>query len=400
MPKSVIIEVIKNNYGPINVPNKLVHRRPGGWNESTALSLQNINTTIKTLVLDDPSAALAETIREVKLTNDSNVTLLTSDPSMFNLDNGMPINIVKMRDSTDWETIKKTMNKFKDFQIIGNNAFSITSQIMNQIIENAPLKVKMITQSDVVCFAPGSSSTKKQGLTFEGLKNIGLKSVYYLGDKYFTQYSASGDSGKKAAEITIVIECEKGYTGLISVFNKDNVLLYTASRDVKFLPRTIEAYNISKMPIKVKKHYNGKATIWHNNGYNKTTEVDARKNCQDRMHNNDYRVIIPHQNNGTKGSGTWWDYESLGLHTKTAQTLNPGEWLEWNMYVMSFGNDKTKRDNMITLVTTDYFAKAYQSMGGTALRGPAFTYLISKFPLDRKWTNNKVKQYVRSNTTT
>jgi hypothetical protein len=216
-----------------------------------------------------------------------------------------------------------TNNRFQDFNFIGNNAFTITKEVLQMIVDHPPPKTRLVTQSDGVCFAPGHSSTKTWTKIFSGLKDkTGLKKVYYLSDKFFTQYNADGSKGKPAAEITVVLHCERGYDGPIEVYDKNEQLIYVADRLAEFLPRTIEARKISLLPT-VRQCWTGKPNVWHNKGFNRNNEAQARVDCKKYMYENDVRIVVPHSNNGTPGKPeTWWADERLGLHTVTAEALD------------------------------------------------------------------------------
>jgi hypothetical protein len=356
------------------------------------------------VVSDDPSAGIAIAALRIKNGVNVNSTLVTSDPSIPLKMSGVPMQIKPMSSQNDVNTIQMTTNQFQDFNFIGNNAFSITPEILQQIIKHPPSLTRLVTESSYASFPAGHSKYKKESELFHGLvESTGLKAVYFLPDKFFTQYKADGTAGDKAQIGTMVIHCERGYNGLIDVYNSQEQLIYQATRTVKCLPRTVEAYNLSRLP-ELNKSWNGKPSIWNNaGGYSKTNESQARIDLVDRMSENDVRIIIPHQNNGTPGKPeTYWPDEKLGLHTTTAEALDPMQYLEWSMFVMSFGKDTTvnraKRDSILSLMKTRYFAIAYQCMAPSALGGPALEYLLKKFPSDRIWDQEEVKNYVRSNT--
>lgn len=403
MNKSAIIKTATSFYTDVSQckTNKEIHRRPAPWNEGlNSLSLSDMIDGTPTVVADDPSAGVAIAVARYKKGLAPNATLVTSDPSLNSSTSFFQVE--QMSSQCDVNTIQMTNNRFQDFNFIGNNAFSITKEVLQMIVDHPPPKTRLVTQSDGVCFAPDHSSTKTWAKIFDGLKDkTGLKKVYYLSDKFFTQYNADGSKGKPAAEITVVLHCERGYDGTIEVYDKNEQLIYVTDRSAEFLPRTIEARKISLLPI-IGQSWTGKPNVWHSNS-RRTDESQARIDNKSKMYENDVRIVIPHSNNGTPGNpDTWWADERLGLHTVTAESLDPGQFLEWNRYVMSFGPDtvanRAKRDSILSLMKTQYFAKAYQCMAPPALGGPALEYLLKKFPADRIWDQQEVENYVRSNT--
>jgi hypothetical protein len=395
--KSAIIEVTKGLY--TNVQTEC-HRRPGPWNEGRkSLMLSDLaQDSVPTVIADDPSAAIALGVARKKASQPIISTLVCSDTGI-----ALSTSIAKieeMKSHDDVNTIMSTTNQFAEFNFIGNNAFSITKPVLEHIVRNPPKTTRLVTESDPICFVPGHRSTKSWESIFSGLKDkTGLKAVYYLPDRFFKQYKADGSDGKSAQQITVVLHAEKGYQGSIEVYDRDENLVYIADRLAEFLPRTVEAWNISQLPT-IGASWTGKPNVWNNvNGYGKNNEDQARQDLTSRMFEQDYRIVIPHQNPGTPGRPeTWWADESLGLHTTGAESLDPRQFLEMQRYVMSFGNNRAQRDSMLSLMKTRYFAIAYQCMAPPAFGGPALEYLLSKFPADRIWDQQEVENYVRSNT--
>ena len=380
-----------------------IHRCPAPWNEGlNSLSLSDMVDSTPTVIADDPSAGVAIAVARYKQGLAPNATLVTSDPSLSSSTSFFQVE--QMNSQCDVNTIQMTNNRFQDFNFIGNNAFSITKPILQMIVDNPPPKTRLVTQSDGVCFAPDHQTTKTWVKIFNGLKEkTGLKKVYYLRDRFFTQYNADGSKGKEAQEITVVLHCERGYDGPIEVYDKNEQLIYIADRLAEFLPRTIEARNISLLPT-IGQCWTGKPNVWHNKGgYSKANEAQARVDCKKYMYEKDVRIVIPHGNGGTPGKPeTWWADERLGLHTVTAEALDPGQFLPMQRVVMGFGLDtvanRATRDSVLSLMKTQYFAKAYQCMAPPAFGGPALEYLLKKFPADRIWDQQEVENYVRSNT--
>lgn len=395
--KSVIIELTKKLYADVQTE---CHRRPGPWNEGRkSFMLYDLALDSNpTVIADDPSAAIALAVARNKTGQTTNSTLVCSDPGI-----SLTTSIAKveeMQSYNDVNTIVTTTNQFDEFNFIGNNAFSITRPVLEYIVSNPPKTTRLVTESDPVCFVPDHRSTKSWQSIFSGLKSrTGLKAVYYLPDRFFRQYKADGSDGKSAQQMTVVLHAERGYQGSIEVFDKDENLVYVADRLAEFLPRTVEAWKISLLPT-IGASWTGKPNVWNNvNGYGKNNEVQARQDLTSRMFEQDYRIVIPHQNPGTPGRPeTWWADESLGLHTTGAESLDPGKFLEMQRYVMSFGKNRAQRDSMLSLMKTRYFAIAYQCMAPPALGGPALEYLLKKFPADRIWDQQEVENYVRSNT--
>lgn len=399
--KSAIIEVTKGLYTDVQTQ---CHRRPGPWNEGRkSLMLSDLaQDSVPTVVADDPSAAIALGVARKKAGQPIISTLVCSD-SGISLSASIA-NVEEMTSYDDVNTIMNTTNQFAEFNFIGNNAFSITKPVLEHIVRNPPKNTRLVTESDPVCFAPDHRTTKAWQSIFAGLKSqTGLKAVYYLPDRFFKQYKADGSDGKSAQQITVVLHAERDYQGPIEVYDKNEQLVYIADRSAEFLPRTIEAWNISRLPV-IGASWTGKPNVWHNKGgFSRNNEAQARVECKKHMYENDVRIVIPHSNNGTPGKPeTWWDDEKLGLHTTTAEALDPGQYLEWNRVVIGFGPDtvsnRATRDSVLSLMKTRYFAIAYQCMAPPAFGGPALEYLLKKFPVDRIWDEQEVANYVRSNT--
>ena len=172
-----------------------IHRRPAPWNEGlNSLSLLDMVDGTPTVVADDPSAGVAIAVARYKQGFEPNATLVTSDPSLSS--NTSFFKVEQMTSQCDINTIQMTNNRFQDSNFIGNNAFTITKEVLQMIVDHPPPKTRLVTQSDGVCFAPGHTSTKTWTKIFNGLKDkTGLKRVYYLSDKFFTQYNADGSKG-------------------------------------------------------------------------------------------------------------------------------------------------------------------------------------------------------------
>jgi hypothetical protein len=227
-----------------------------------------------------------------------------------------------------------TNNRFQYFNFIGNNAFSITKEVLQMIAEHPPLTTRLITQSDAVCFVPGYDPEWTD--IFNNLKvNTGLEKVHYLSDKFFTQHNTV------STVFRVLLHCTRGYTGPIKVYDTNEQLIYVAERSAEFLPQTVEAHKISLLPT--------------------VGQVDLHAAA----------VHDPRQ--------------YLSMYQTTVG------------FVQDTVADCATRDSLLSLMKTGYFTTAYQSMASTGLGIPVLEYLLKKFPSDCTWDQPEVEHYVQSN---
>lgn len=406
-----LAELIKNSYQPVNsISGKVkkkgfgkgdpaIHRVITPWGANAGLDLSNLPNDIDVIVGDDSVAAIQTAIFGNK------TILVSSDPSSQQLKNIIP-SIVNMDDEYDSKTIKETIKMAKDFVYVGNNAFSITNEVLKELISKKPKMIRLVTEAWPFLGMPNStSSTHTNGRKIlDGLKELGLRKVFFLQNMSFVQYSHDGSTKDTAQVSTVVFHTELGYEGDIEIYDSGDNLVYTANRKNSiFLPRTKLSYEASLIDATTKEWlgYESWSHALGQKGYNKkdiTPALIASKEVQDLIMADQYRIEVKHMNNGTPGNGSFWKEYKVGYQLSSATALDPNTDPTVGTILIGYGQDKDARDSHLSLMATKAFQEIYQAASAAkTMSKPVAEYFLLRFPADRVWTDQEVKDYVANN---
>jgi hypothetical protein len=309
-----------------------------------------------------------------------------------------------MQDEDDIITINGYKPSMKKFVYVGNNAFSITDEVLTGIIGRKPSMARLVTEANN--FNGMSEGHKSRNKIFNGLNDIGLRRVYYLKNMLFELYAPDGVSKEKAQVSALVFQTELDYQNRIEVYGTDDTLRYTADRKIAtFLPRSKQSYEAGHM-LEVNQHFTV-GLDWANRldgqGIKKThlkqdPTIMQRQDVKDLIMDSEYRIQIPVMNNGTPGNNTFWNEFNVGYHLAYAKSLDPKVLPDYQTFVLGFGSDRKSRDSILSLFQTREFQEIYQAASTSKnLSNPVLKHFLMRFPADRTWTPKEVNNYVATN---
>lgn len=390
----------------------MVHRVRTDWNNNGASTYIGdcVQSGVSTMVLDDVTAGIFLQIINHKEQIGGDIEMITSDTEVAN--SKLFNKTVQMQDCDDKETIGKHMTKNTRQIVVGNNAFSITLPVLNGICDRKPIKIRLVTVSNVMTsiFDSKDSEHQKYSDLFQRLKNeCGLKAIYYMPSEFFTQYNPNNVLDVKKAQIsTVLIHTEDNYDGPISVYDIKGNQIYLADRKVaKFLPRHSLSYKAGHLDVQHNDITCGPGVLCiHKKDYQNAVKSGQFLNylgnrIQNKIRPNEYGIQVPEMNKGTPGKNTYWHDFGVGFSLTDTKPLDPNQTPEYMHNYTFFGSGavgKLKRDSALSLCNSRNFQLIFQgaqiSKNASSI---VLKHFLERFPLDRIWDDISIEDYVNAN---
>lgn len=253
---------------------------------------------------------------------------------------------------------KEAQLNMKNFNDVGNVAFSISDEMFLKLNYENP--VKMIGPAQYA-IAPefNHGATKKAREIKQLLENNGLKKIIHIPHKFFKQQHKNNPE----TMIDALVQCcayitEPGYNGDVEVYNIATGKTFWCKRG-SIYPKSDTVFNF----------YNGTKSSWTKVLDQNPTEVTLQ----------DHVIGFPMRNKSTYYDDDILEKKySIPLMTKKAEWYKPGNTIPVN--TVCFKVDPKKAQSTLDTIVSDDYAKAYQSVCTSSNFSATGLYILNVSP--------------------
>lgn len=275
-------------------------------------------------------------------------------------------NIVAWHDNKEQRELLKQLcgqvneeaKDLKEFHDVGNVAFTISDDMFWKLNYNNP--VKMIGPSRYAV-APefNHAATKKAREIKELLEKNGLKRIVHIPHNFFLQQDSKDPEKMVPAKVQCCLyETEPGYTGDVEVHNIATGKTFFVKRGQVY-PKSNKVFGF----------YDGKRSAWTKVLDQNPTETTLQDDV----------IGFPMRNKSTDYDDDIIDRKyQIPLMTKKAEWYRPGDIIPVN--TVCFKVDPNKANKTIDTITSDDYAKAYQSLCTTPNFSATGLYILNVSP--------------------